>query len=77
MTVPGSFVLAAARLTSVLNRRPGWLAVQKYFVAAVLAGLAVLLLIGIGPSSPVMVHRRLRLLSDAARGSVKIDGLEG
>ncbi len=47
MTALGSFVLAAARLTSVLNRRPGWLGFQKYFVAAVLAGLAVLLLIGI------------------------------
>jgi threonine/homoserine/homoserine lactone efflux protein len=47
MTVLGSFVLAAARLTSALNRRPRWLAVQKYFVAAVLAGLAVLLLSGI------------------------------
>jgi threonine/homoserine/homoserine lactone efflux protein len=45
MAVLGAFVLAAGRLAQTLNRRPEWLTAQKYFVAAVLAALAVGLLL--------------------------------
>jgi threonine/homoserine/homoserine lactone efflux protein len=34
-------VLSAARLTRWLNARPGWLAVQRYLMASVLAALAL------------------------------------
>jgi threonine/homoserine/homoserine lactone efflux protein len=47
MTVLGAFVLGAGRLAQVLNGRPGWLTGQKYFVAAVLAALAIGLLLDI------------------------------
>ncbi|RKT88069.1 Threonine/homoserine/homoserine lactone efflux protein [Saccharopolyspora antimicrobica] len=46
VSVNALIVVTAGSVSGLLSRRPGWLRVQRYFMGAVLAGLAVQLLAG-------------------------------